>query len=222
MGNVQMEASMIRYGAGTVKSALDNGGGGGSAKTLASLTDTDITAPSNGQVLTFDSTSEKWENSTPATPSLAGLSDTAVTDPSNGQVLTYNSTSGKWENATGGGGGGGDYTVTAFEAKTPTGTSYEDYATITLPAGAYHVIAGAYSANAPYPTTGIRIQTTGGQVCCIAEGSGIQKPCCMGIFYQEASTDYKVQIRGNSSGGATSGYYLVKKLADAPAVNNNR
>ena len=31
MGNVQMEASMIRYGSGTVKSALDNGGGGSGA-----------------------------------------------------------------------------------------------------------------------------------------------------------------------------------------------
>ena len=120
-----------------------------------------------------------------------------------------------------GGGGGGDYTAYAFEAKTPTGTSYEDYATITLPAGTYHVIAGVYSASSSYPTTGVRIQTSGGQVCCIGEGSGIQKPCCMGIFYQEASTDYKVQIRGNSSGGATNGYYLVKKLADYTPPNNN-
>ena len=120
------------------------------------------------------------------------------------------------------GGGGGEYTVTAFEAKTPTTTSYEDYATITLPAGAYHVIAGVYSTNTSYPTTGVRIQTTGGQVCCVGEASGIQKPCCMGIFYQEVSTNYKVQIRGNSAGGVTNGYYLVKKLADYTPPNNNR
>lgn len=120
-----------------------------------------------------------------------------------------------------GGGSGGDYTAYAFEAKTPTGTNYEDYSTITLPAGAYHVVAGVYSANASYPTTGVRIQTFGGQVCCIGEGSGIQKPCCMGIFYQEESTTYKVQIRGNASGGATNGYYLVKKLADYTPPNNS-
>lgn len=221
MGNVQMEASMIRYGSGTVKTALDNGGGGGSAKTLASLTDTNITSPSNGQVLTYDGTAEKWENSTPATPSLAGLSDTVVTEPSNGQVLTYNSTSGKWENASGGGGGGGDYTAYAFEDKTPTGTNYEDYATITLPAGTYHVIAGVYNGSTVYPTTGIKI-LDGTVLCCVNEGTGLNHPCCMGIFSQTASKEYKVQIRGNGAGGATSGYYLVKKLADAPAVNNNR
>lgn len=62
MGNVQMEASMIRYGSGTVKSALDNGGGGGGATTLAALTDTAISEPSNGQLLTYDSTASKWKN----------------------------------------------------------------------------------------------------------------------------------------------------------------
>lgn len=67
MGNVQMEASMIRYGSGTVKSALDNGGGGGGATTLAALTDTAITEPSNGQLLTYDGTASKWKNAAPAT-----------------------------------------------------------------------------------------------------------------------------------------------------------
>lgn len=62
MGNVQMEASMIRYGSGTVKSALDNGGGGGGATTLAALTDTAINEPSNGQILTYDSSASKWKN----------------------------------------------------------------------------------------------------------------------------------------------------------------
>ena len=62
MGNVQMEASMIRYGSGTVKSALDNGGGGGGASTLAALTDTAISNPSNGQLLTYDSSASKWKN----------------------------------------------------------------------------------------------------------------------------------------------------------------
>lgn len=67
MGNVQMEASMIRYGSGTVKSALDNGGGGGGASTLAALTDTSISSPSNGQILTYDSSASKWKNAAPAT-----------------------------------------------------------------------------------------------------------------------------------------------------------
>ena len=120
-----------------------------------------------------------------------------------------------------GGGGGGDYTAYAFEDKTPSGTSYEDYATITLPAGTYHVIAGVYNGSTTYPTTGIKIMDSS-VLCCINEGTGLNHPCCMGIFSQTASKEYKVQIRGNGSGGATSGYYLVKKLADYTPPNNNR
>lgn len=100
MGNVQMEASMIRYGSGTVKTALDNGGGGGGSSTLAGLTDTAITTPSNGQVLTYDSTATKWENAAIPAQSIDGLSDTTITSPSDGQVLTYDATAEKWENAT--------------------------------------------------------------------------------------------------------------------------
>ena len=37
-------------------------GGGGGSSTLAGLTDTDITTPSNGQVLTYDGTAAKWVN----------------------------------------------------------------------------------------------------------------------------------------------------------------
>lgn len=38
------------------------GGGGGGSSTLAGLTDTSISNPSNGQVLKYNSTSGKWEN----------------------------------------------------------------------------------------------------------------------------------------------------------------
>lgn len=38
------------------------GGGGGGSTTLAGLTDVDISNPSNGQTLVYNSTSGKWEN----------------------------------------------------------------------------------------------------------------------------------------------------------------
>lgn len=40
------------------------GGGGGGSTTLAGLTDTTITNPSDGQFLVYDSTSSKWVNET--------------------------------------------------------------------------------------------------------------------------------------------------------------
>ena len=57
-----------------------------------------ITNVSNGQVLMYDSTTQKWVNGTIST-TLSGLSDTQIASLSNGQVLKYNATSQKWENA---------------------------------------------------------------------------------------------------------------------------
>ena len=57
-----------------------------------------ITNPTNGQVLMYDSTTQKWVNGT-ITTTLAGLTDTQIASLQNGQVLKYNSTSQKWENA---------------------------------------------------------------------------------------------------------------------------
>lgn len=57
-----------------------------------------ITNVSNGQVLMYDSATQKWVNGTIST-TLSGLTDTQIASLSNGQVLKYNSTSQKWENA---------------------------------------------------------------------------------------------------------------------------
>lgn len=40
----------------------EGGGGGGGSTTLAGLTDVDITDPTDGQTLVYNSTTEKWEN----------------------------------------------------------------------------------------------------------------------------------------------------------------
>ena len=91
---------------------LDTSGGGGST-TLAGLTDVALSSVSNGQVLTYNATSQKWVNATAPTgvDNLVDLTDTAITSPSNGQVLKYNSTTQKWENANESGGGGVDELV---------------------------------------------------------------------------------------------------------------
>lgn len=78
-----------------------------SGSSLAGLTDVDITNPSNGDTLVYNSTTEKWENGEGGggSSTLAGLTDVDLTSPSDGQVLVYNATSGKWENGAGGGSG---------------------------------------------------------------------------------------------------------------------
>lgn len=100
-------------------SALGQGSGGsGGATTLAALLDTNISNPSNGQVLKYDSSTSKWINATMPSGSttLAALTDTNISSPTNGQVLKYNSSTGKWVNADESGGGGGSGTVTSVTA----------------------------------------------------------------------------------------------------------
>ena len=81
-----------------VMEEITQGGGGGSS-TLAGLNDVNISSPSTGQALIYNSTTQKWENGAGGggSSTLAGLTDVSVTGASNKDTLSYNSTSQKWE-----------------------------------------------------------------------------------------------------------------------------
>ena len=70
---------------------------------LSSLTDVDVTALSDGKVLAWDNTAQKWK-AVAISSSFAGLTDVSLTNLQNGQVPKYNSTTQKWENASDAGG----------------------------------------------------------------------------------------------------------------------
>lgn len=78
----------------------EQAGQGAGAYPLSELPDTNISSPTNGQVLAYDSTSEKWVNSddVEGVTSLDALTDTAISNPAGGQVLMYNATAQKWYN----------------------------------------------------------------------------------------------------------------------------
>lgn len=71
---------------------------------LEELGDVSLSSPSNGQVLTYNSTTSKWVNANASggggATTLNDLTDVTTSSPSNNQVLTYNSTTSKWENKT--------------------------------------------------------------------------------------------------------------------------
>lgn len=79
-----------KYWAEHVQSSLNN------------LTDVALSSPSNGQVLKYNSSTQKWENANESggggSSSLADLSDTSIVLPGNGQVLIFDSETGKWKN----------------------------------------------------------------------------------------------------------------------------
>ena len=99
--------------------------------TLAGLTDTNISSPTNDQVLKYDSNSGKWINGAGGgggSSTLAGLSDVNLSTPTDAQPLTYDNASGKWVNggiiptANGGTGNADGYIRTGIKNGTTAGT----------------------------------------------------------------------------------------------------
>ena len=93
----------------TINTAYDSlkvvycgGGSSGNWLTLSSPMSTNINNLSNGQTLTYNSSTKKWVNSTPSSGSstLSALTDISFSTLSNNQVLQYNISSSKWINAT--------------------------------------------------------------------------------------------------------------------------
>jgi hypothetical protein len=70
------------------------------AKNIPELQDVVLDNLVDGEVLAYNSSTEKWENSTIITGagSLDGLTDTNISTPLNNQFLVYNSSTSKWEN----------------------------------------------------------------------------------------------------------------------------
>lgn len=67
--------------------------------TLANLSDTSISSPSDGQILSYDSSSSKWVGQTlNVDKALNELTDVTITSPTNNQVLSYASGSSQWQN----------------------------------------------------------------------------------------------------------------------------
>lgn len=59
------QISSLQTTAKTIVGAINelfNSGGGGGSSTLSGLSDVSISSPSNGQVLQYDSTTQKWKN----------------------------------------------------------------------------------------------------------------------------------------------------------------
>ena len=69
------------------------------AQQLGALTDVTISSPQNGQVLTYNSTSQKWENGNSGGSNLNDLNDVTITSATNGQTLIFDGTAQVWKNA---------------------------------------------------------------------------------------------------------------------------
>lgn len=69
---------------------------------ISELDDVSLSNLANGQILKYNSTSQKWENANESgggATDLDDLTDVDITTPSNGQILKYNNSTSKWENA---------------------------------------------------------------------------------------------------------------------------
>lgn len=91
LGLVKVDGTSITIDAnGVISSAGGN---------LSNLGDVAITSLTNGQVLIWNQTNQKWQNGTIA-GALSALSDVTITSATDEQILVYDSTAQKWKNAT--------------------------------------------------------------------------------------------------------------------------
>jgi len=67
---------------------------------LSSCPDVAVSAPSNAQQLTYNSTLSQWTNTTPSTltTALRALTDCSISDPVANNALIYDNNSSKWRN----------------------------------------------------------------------------------------------------------------------------
>lgn len=143
------------------------GGGGGGSTTLSGLTDVDISTPSNGQVLAFDSTSQKWENT--EAPSGSSVSVTQIQSTGTKiATITVDDTPTDLYAPTGGGGGNIIYARVTKQTN-PTGWLIIDDANGTpIDIDTYMilslVIEGDMSGQPPYYTSNLLACDTGNKV----------------------------------------------------------
>jgi hypothetical protein len=84
----------LKHTSGTFKTHTHNGVD--SAKfTLANMSDANISAPSNNQLLRYNTTTSKWENAT-ITQALTSLTDVTISTPASRESIYYNGSA--WQN----------------------------------------------------------------------------------------------------------------------------
>ena len=147
--------------------------------TLTDLTDTNISTPTDGQVLKYDSASSKWVNGNGGgggASTLAGLSDVDLDSLSDDQPLTFDTQANKWVNGgiiqTANGGTGNAYGyIRTGKAGGHTPGSYSTIEGWGNTAGPYAHAEGLSSAasGAYSHAEGTQVYSTGS--CSHAEGS---------------------------------------------------
>ena len=149
--------------------------------TLAGLTDTSISSPTNDQVLKYDSSTGKWTNGNGGgggSSTLAGLSDTDIDTPTDGQPLTYDANDSKWKNggiiltANGGTGNADGYVRAGQLSGTTMGTEATAEGHHTTASGTYSHAEGEVTvASGQYGSHAEGSQTTASGLYAHAEGS---------------------------------------------------
>jgi len=83
---------------------------------LSGLTDTNVGVPTDGEVLTWDTGTEKWiaSGATAGAVNLSGLTDTELSATTDGFILTYQASTQQWIASGATGGGGGATTLTGL------------------------------------------------------------------------------------------------------------
>lgn len=120
-----------------------------SSASISNLQDTDIQNLTNGQILKYDSDTQKWVNDDESggSSTLGGLTDVTITTPTNGQILKYDAANDEWVNDDAPSGGG---MVSHIIVESDAG---ESSVTVTLPSGTVKTCTQVEGSTTQWETT---------------------------------------------------------------------
>jgi len=75
------------------------GGAGGGVTFINDLADVDIATPATGQVITYNATTQVWENTAIPSTALNDVTDVTLTTPAEGDIVRYDANSATWINS---------------------------------------------------------------------------------------------------------------------------
>ena len=98
-----IDSTMVVNALGYIPYNSTNPSGYISSAAVSTLTDVNLNNLSDGEILVYDGTAQKWKNSSTSpsgSTTLDGLTDVEITNPTQGENLTYDATNNKWINTT--------------------------------------------------------------------------------------------------------------------------
>lgn len=190
--------------------------------------DTSISSPASGDILSWNASISKWANKQPL---LSADADVSISSPQDGQVLTYVAASSNWQNKTSGGGGASTNTQDLgmrFQWVPEPGATFGGSSSfgITAWASAGTVtngsVAGALASAITFTTSAVATNSAGMTVSGSTGNGPLSLATLQSIVFAvklSQTTNMRIWIGIANIGGSGGGTQLADFRSDTPGTS---